>query len=110
MFSVATIKALQVYGIAIALSMLIAVLIKVMVVLTSRVNKPAVTTAPAVPAPKAVVQPPVAPGIPSEVIAAISAVVSTLTGPHRVLYIGESSRAWASEGRIAQHTSHQPRH
>ena len=34
MFSVATIKALQVYGIAIALSMLIAVLIKVMVVLT----------------------------------------------------------------------------
>ena len=110
MFSVATIKALQVYGIAIALSMLIAVLIKVMVMLTGRVNKPAAKTVPAAAAPKAVEKPLVAPGIPGEVIAAISAVVSTLTGPHRVLYIGESSRAWASEGRIAQHSSHQPRH
>ncbi len=110
MFSVATIKALQVYGIAIALSLLIAVLIKVMVVLTGRVNKPAAKAAPAVAAPKTVAQPLVAPGIPAEVVAAISAAISTLTGPHRVLYIGESSRAWASEGRIAQHTSHQPRH
>ena len=110
MFSVATIKALQVYGIAIALSMMIAVLIKVMVMLTGRVNKPAAQAAPAAAAPKAADQPLVAPGIPAEVIAAISAAVATLTGPHRILHIGESSRAWASEGRFAQHTSHQPRH
>lgn len=110
MLSVATIKALQVYGIAIALSLLIAVLIKVMVVLTGRVNKPAAKAAPLAAAPKAVEPPSVAPGIPREVIAAISAAVSTLTGPHRILHIGESGRAWASEGRIAQHSSHQPRH
>ena len=109
MFSVALIKALQVYGIAIALSLLIAVLIKVMVVLTGRVNKPAVKAAP-VAAPVVARPAVVAPGIPGEVIAAISAAVATLTGPHRILHIGESSRAWASEGRIAQHSSHQPRH
>ena len=108
MFSVALIKSLQVYGIAIALSLLIAVLIKVMVMLTGRVNKPEVKAAPV--AANAAEPPVVVPGIPGEVIAAISAAVSTLTGPHRILHIGESSRAWASEGRFAQHSSHQPRH
>ena len=36
MFSLAAIKAIQIYGIAIAISMLVAVLIKLLVVLTSR--------------------------------------------------------------------------
>ena len=84
MFSLAVIKSLQVYGIAIVVSLAVAVL-----------------------APTAKV---VAPGIPDEVVAAITAAVAVFCGPYRVLHIGESKRSWASEGRIAQHASHQPRH
>jgi hypothetical protein len=104
MFSLAAIKALQIYGIAIAVSMLVAVLIKLLVVLTSQV-KPAAKAA--ITAQKPVE--PLAPKIPDEVVAVISAAVSVFCGPHRILHIGERKRSWASEGRIAQH-SHQPRH
>ena len=107
MFSLAVIKSLQVYGIAIVVSMVVAVLIKLLVVLTSRVQPVAKQAAPVVPAPTAKV---VAPGIPDEVVAAITAAVAVFCGPYRVLHIGESKRSWASEGRIAQHSSHQPRH
>ena len=104
MLSLATIKALQIYGLAIVISMLVAVLIKVMVLATSRA-KPVATVAK-------VAQKSAAPatvGIPAEVVAAISAAISVITGPHHILHIGESKRSWANEGRIAQH-SHQPRH
>ncbi|MFZ4534724.1 OadG family protein [Propionivibrio sp.] len=104
MLSLAAIKALQIYGLAIVISMLVAVLIKVMVVATSRA-KPVSKVA-------AVAQKTAAPvtvGIPAEVVAAISAAISVITGPHHILHIGESKRNWANEGRIAQH-SHQPRH
>ena len=104
MFSIATIKALQIYGISIAISMFVAVLIKVLVTVTSRV-KPA---AKATEVPQIVAEPS-AEGISSEVIAAISSAITVVTGPHRILHIAESKRSWASEGRIAQH-SHQPRH
>lgn len=104
MFSLAAIKALQIYGIAIAVSMVVAVLIKLLVVLTSRV-KPAVRAAVAQPKPVELIRQ----GIPDEVVAAISAAVFVVSGPHRILHIGESKRSWANEGRIAQH-SHQPRH
>ena len=107
MFSLAVIKSLQVYGIAIVVSMVVAVLIKLLVVLTSRVQPVAKKAAPVVQAPAA---PVVAPGIPDEVVAAITAAVAVFCGPYRVLHIGESKRSWASEGRIAQHASHQPRH
>ena len=107
MFSLATIKALQVYGIAIVISMVVAVLIKLLVVVTSRVQPVAKKLAVAVQTPAA---PVVAPGIPDEVVAAITAAVAVCCGPYRVLHIGESKRSWASEGRIAQHASHQPRH
>ena len=109
MFSLAVIKSLQVYGIAIVVSLVVAVLIKLLVVVTSRVQpvaKPA-AAAPAAQAPRAQV---VAPGVPGEVVAAITAAVAVCCGPYRVLHIGESKRSWASEGRIAQHSSHQPRH
>ena len=107
MFSLAVIKSLQVYGIAIVVSMVVAVLIKLLVVLTSRVQPVAKKAAPVVQTPAA---PVVAPGIPDEVVAAITAAVAVFCGPYRVLHIGESKRSWASEGRIAQHSSHQPRH
>lgn len=107
MFSLAVIKSLQVYGIAIVISLAVAVLIKLLVVLTSRVQPVAKQAAPAVQVPVAKV---VAPGIPDEVVVAITAAVAVFCGPYRVLHIGESKRSWASEGRIAQHSSHQPRH
>ena len=105
MFSVAAIKALQIYGIAIAVSMVVAVLIKLLVVLTSQV-KPAAKAATAIDQP---VENIIAPGVPDEVVAAITAAVAVVCGPYRVLHIGESKRSWANEGRIAQH-SHQPRY
>lgn len=106
MFSLALVKAFQIYGIAIVISMLVAVLIKLLVVLTSRA-KPVVK-------PVTVVQKTAEPirlaGVPAEVVAAIAAAVSVVTGPHHILRIAESKRSsWASEGRVAQH-SHQPRH
>jgi len=104
MLSLATIKALQIYGIAIVVSMFVAVLIKVLVVLTSRA-KP---VAKVIVAPQKIAEP-VTAGIPAEVVAAISAAVSIVTGQHHILRIAESKRSWANEGRIAQH-SHQPRH
>ena len=54
-------------------------------------------------------QPPVHAGVPSEVVAAVSAALAVVTGPHRILHIAESKRTWSHQGRIAQH-SHQPRH
>jgi hypothetical protein len=104
MFSLAAIKALQIYGIAIAVSMVVAVLIKLLVVLTSQV-KPAAKATVAVQKPVELLMP----AIPEEVVAAISVAVSILSGPHRILHIAESKRSWAREGRIAQH-SHQPRY
>lgn len=104
MFSLAAIKAFQIYGIAIVISMLVAVLIKVLVVVTGRVTPTAkVTEVP----PKTVE--PAETIVSGEVIAAISAAIAVVTGPHRILYIAESKRSWSSQGRIAQHT-HQPRH
>ncbi len=105
MLSLATIKALQIYGISIVISMLVAVLIKVLVAVTGRVKPVAkVIEPPKKPAPSIVE------GIPEEVIAAISSAIAVVTGrPHRILHISESNRSWTNEGRAAQH-SHQPRH
>jgi len=104
MFSIATIKAFQIYGISIAISMFVAVLIKVLVTATSRV-KPAANAAVA----SQMVSEPSVEGLSGEVIAAISSAITVVTGPHRILHIAESKRSWSNEGRIAQH-SHQPRH
>lgn len=107
MLSLATIKALQIYGIAIVISMVVAVLIKVLVAMTSRVKR--VATVAAVPQKTAAAPTAAKAGIPDDVVAALSAAIAVIAGPHRILHIGESKRSWANEGRIAQH-SHQPRH
>lgn len=106
MFSLATLKILQIYGIAIAISMFVAVVIKLLVVVTSRLNKP-VAAAPAKPVPTPASAPRVQAGIPDEVVAAISAALAVVTGPHRILHIASSQASWSLQGRNAQH-SHQP--
>ncbi len=104
MLSAAVIKALQVYGIAIVISLIVAVLIKVMVVLTGRVKHRApqavakkVSAVSATPLPVRKTQsstgaPAVShAGIPGEVIAAISAAISVAMGPHRILDVTKTS-------------------
>lgn len=106
MVSLAIAKALQIYGIAIVISMIVAVLIKVLVAITGSVKKPA--AAAQTPQQASAKPAPVQTGVPAEVVAAISGALATALGPHRVLHIAESGRAWAHTGRSAQH-SHQPR-
>jgi hypothetical protein len=105
MLSLSVIKSLQVYGIAATISILVAVLIKALVAITGHLEKRA---HPVEAAPKPVVAPLPVSGIPDEVVAAITAAVAVIMGPHRILRIGESSQAWAFEGRSALH-SHQPK-
>ena len=106
MFSLALSKGLQIYVIAIVISMVVAVLIKLLVVVTSKVNKQTRTITPQ-PIPQAAPVP-VEQAIPDEVVAAISAALAVITGPHRILHIAESSRSWSRQGRDALH-SHSPR-
>lgn len=106
MLSLATIKAFQIYGIAIVISMLVAVLIKLLVILTSRAKPAAKAVTPS----GKTADLGSAGGVPAEVVAAISAAISVVTGPHHILRIAETKRSWANEGRVAQHHSHQPRH
>lgn len=105
MLSQTILRALQIYGIAIVISMIVAVMIKVLVTLTGRINRPRVATAVTSVAPQPA--PVASPGVPADVVAAISAALAVITGPHRILHIAESKRSWARQGRDAQH-SHQP--
>jgi len=93
--------ALQIYGISIVIAMLVAVLIKVMVSVTGRIDRG--TAAKVVPLGEVC---PVAQGIPDEDVAALSAAIFAAIGPHHILHISPTSRAWSSHGRAAQHTSH----
>jgi len=92
---------LQVYAIAIVIAMLVAVLIKVMVLVTGRLERG--VAAKAVPLGEVC---PVAFGIPDEDVVALSAAIFAAIGPHHILHISPTSRAWSSQGRSAQHTSH----
>ena len=104
MLSAAVIKTLQVYGIAIVISLIVAVLIKVMVVLTGRVKHHAPQAAAKTVSAVSVTPLPVRKtqsstgasavshsGIPGEVIAAISAAISVVMGPHRILHVTEKA-------------------
>ena len=98
-FADASWLSLQVYAIAIVVSMVVALVIKLLVVATS-------ATAKSAPKPVAQVapKPVVAAGISQEVVAAISGALAVATGPHRILHIAPSSHAWSSQGRGAQHS------
>ena len=98
MITAAIIKALQVYGIAIVISALVAVLIKVMVQATSRMEK-----AKPIEVPTGTVCP-IGPGVPDEDVAALSAAIFAAIGPHRVLHLAPASHSWGSGGRSSQHS------
>jgi Na+-transporting methylmalonyl-CoA/oxaloacetate decarboxylase gamma subunit len=93
--------ALQVYGISIVIALLVAVLIKVMVLVTSRLERS--TAAKTVPQGEIC---PVAQGIPDEDVVALSAAIFAAIGAHHILHISPTNRTWSSHGRAAQHTSH----
>ncbi|HOE41480.1 MAG TPA: hypothetical protein PLB25_07615 [Rhodoferax sp.] len=97
----AIVTAFQIYGISIVIAMLVAVLIKVMVTVTGRIEQARVATE----VPQGEVCP-ILLGIPDEDVAALSAAIFAVIGPHRILQISERNRAWASQGRAAQHSSH----
>ena len=102
MLSAAIIKAIQVYGIAVVISMLVAVLIKIMVQATSRMEK-----SKPLEVPTGTVCP-IGPGVPDEDVAALSAAIFAAIGPHRVLHLEPTGHGWASGARASQH-SHTPR-
>ena len=112
MFSQSLILVLQLYAIAAAISLFVAVIIKTLVKVTGHVERRAQRPTP-VPAalPKAggaLAAPAASTGIPDEEIAVVTAAVAAVMGPHRVLHIAQGGRSWSSQGRTAQH-SHQPK-
>ena len=102
MLTVSIVKALQVYGIAIAISMLVALLIKVMVAATARMEQAGANEVPTG------TVCPVDQGIPDDDVAALSAAIFAAIGPHHILHIAPASHGWASSARASQH-SHTPR-
>ena len=98
MLTAAILKALQVYAIAIVISAIVAVLIKAMVSITARLEKM-----------KPVEMPlgtvcPIGPGVSEEDVAALSAAIFAIIGPHHILHIGKTGSRWASGARAAQHS------
>ncbi|GAB6051685.1 hypothetical protein JCM17960_05050 [Magnetospira thiophila] len=95
-------KSLWMYGLAIIISMIVAVLVKGIVVLLSRTAKRAPVVRAAAPAPR------VADGVPAAHVAAIAAAVYSMLGSHRIVHIGDAPRGgtWSAEGKIMHQTSH----
>jgi len=95
------ILAFKIYGLAIVISMLVALMIKGIVVMLERLG------APRAKAPAAAT--PVAPGISGEHIAAIAAAAHAVLGAHRIVHVEDRARgmSWTFEGRAAHHGSHQ---
>jgi hypothetical protein len=93
------ILAFQVYGLAILISMLVAVMIRVVVASLSVAKR-----RPAAVAPRAEAQVDIA----GDHIAAIAAAIYAVLGAHRIVHIEDRGRgfAWTAEGRAAHHASH----
>ena len=91
---------LKIYALAIAISMVVALIIRGVVVMVSlRQRKPQVEREPTRVA---------APTDAAGHIAAISAAIYVMTGAHRIVHIRALGRsgAWTVEGRFAPHSSH----
>ena len=91
--------AFQVYGLAIVISMLVAVMIRLVVVSLSAVKR-----RPAAVTPSAEVQV----DLTGDHVAAIAAAIYAVLGAHRIVHIEDRGRgfAWTAEGRAAHHASH----
>lgn len=99
-------QTLWMYGLAIVVSLGVAVVIKLIVVALGAIEQrrsSAAAPAPASPAPAAAPA-----GVPQEHVAAITAAIYALIGEHRVLQILDLHRhdGWTAEGRLAHHHSH----
>jgi hypothetical protein len=99
------VNTLWIYGLAAAVSLLIAALIKLIVVLLGRVDRPAAVIAPPRARPAAAVE-----AGDARVVAAISAAVYACIGEHRIVHIEDAAHGagWAAEGRAAHHSAHLP--
>ena len=86
------------YGIAIVISMLVAVLIKLMVAVTARLEQARPNEVPIG------TVCPIEQGIPDEDVAALSAAIFAAIGPHHILHIAPASHGWASSARASQHS------
>ena len=99
-------RTLWVYGLAVIVSLGVAVVIKIIVLTIGRLERqPA-----AAPQPVAMVAAPLA--IEAHHVAAIAAAVHVMGGTHRIVHIEAAHRhqEWAAGGRQAQHASHAPSH
>ena len=96
------IKTLWIYGLAIVVSLAVAVVIKVIVVALGKLEG----TPAAPPQPAAVPPGPLA--VDANHIAVIAAAVHAMTGAHRIVHIEAAPHhsGWAAEGRQAHHSSH----
>lgn len=96
------------YGMAIVIAMLAAMLIKGIVGALALGDRRAAAPAAARPAPAAVAAQ--ASTTAQDDIVAIAAAVQAVLGAHRIVRIEGAAPgfAWAAEGRIAHHTSHRP--
>nr|VFJ95606.1 MAG: hypothetical protein BECKH772A_GA0070896_100895 [Candidatus Kentron sp. H]VFJ96410.1 MAG: hypothetical protein BECKH772B_GA0070898_100915 [Candidatus Kentron sp. H]VFK02339.1 MAG: hypothetical protein BECKH772C_GA0070978_100885 [Candidatus Kentron sp. H] len=98
-FADASYLSIQVYGLAIVISMLVAVVIRgVVSVLSAVKDKKADVTA----------NPVVVSKDDGDHIAAIAAAIWAVAGPHRIVHIesAERGRVWVTEGRLTHHASH----
>lgn len=96
------IRTLWIYGLTIAVSFAVAVVIKVIVVALNMLERK-----PAVPA-QPVAIPPASFVVEADHIAVIAAAVHAMTGAHRIVHIEAAPHqsGWAAEGRQAHHASH----
>ena len=101
---------LLIYSIVIVVSLLVAVVIRVIVWTLSRQATQVVEAAPAKPA-AAPTPALVAPGMPQHHLAAIAAAVTAMMGAYRVVRIEPTGHGytWTATARTAHHLSHAPR-
>lgn len=103
------VNTLWIYGLAAVVSLVIAALIKLIVVLMGRAERPvAVAALPPQPARSAADG--AAEAGDGRLVAAISAAVYACIGEHRIVHIEDAAHGagWAAEGRSAHHTGHLP--
>lgn len=101
-------KTLLIYGLAIVVSMLIAVVIKGIVVGIKVFKRAPTPHAPSAVAARTVAEV----DVDRDHVAAIAAAVYAMVGEHRIVHIepGQRGAEWVSGGRAAHHASHDVAH